>query len=380
MLKKIFTVIISIIMLMNFMACTSKDKESILLKDVKSQSKVEEQEIRTAIDNGNKYLEEGNYDKAKKWYEKAISISKGNVDTYKKIKDKYLEKGRKDDAYRIVRLAIDNGVDVEDMKKELKSIEDTFDVIVMNKEIYVGENYKLPNETSLDVNGSKVTGKIKWNNDKIKNNSAGVFIYGGNIAQYGRKVILNLEVKDKNNNVIVENKKVDKNNEVENKDESNPVQSDIYVDEKSYFTGTKICYVTKFEGKEYNRVLALKEVEFYEDEEAVKQASIDKNDALERKSGKYYIRDVGKEEEEYYVSEKCEWTVDKELITKSQHVSMPYTTQFIVYAGSYNILRVFEEISKADEWNVPGVSSKGMFAKVYIENGVVVKVEMQDLY
>ena len=120
MLKKIFAVSISIIMLMNFMACTSKDKESILLKDVKSQSKVEEQEIRTAIDNGNKYLEEGNYDKAKKWYERAISISKSSVDTYVKIKNKYLKKNRKDDAYRIIRLAIDNNVDVENMKKELK--------------------------------------------------------------------------------------------------------------------------------------------------------------------------------------------------------------------------------------------------------------------
>ena len=62
-------------------------------------------------------MEEENYDKAKKWYEKAISMSKANVDTYKKIKDKYLEKGRSDDAYRIVRLAIDNKVDVNNMKK-----------------------------------------------------------------------------------------------------------------------------------------------------------------------------------------------------------------------------------------------------------------------
>ena len=86
---------ISIVMSMNFLGCKTKDKENILLKDVKSQSKVEDQEIRTAIDNGNKYLEEGNYDKAKKWYEKAISISKSNADTYIKIKNKYLEKDRK---------------------------------------------------------------------------------------------------------------------------------------------------------------------------------------------------------------------------------------------------------------------------------------------
>ena len=41
---------------------------------------------------------------------------------------------------------------------------------------------------------------------------------------------------------------------------------------------------------------------------------------------------------------------------------------------------IYRKQCEADEWNVPGFSSKGMFAKVYIENGVVEKVEMQDLY
>ena len=376
MLKRILALFVGIIISINCIACTGADKENILLKDVKSQSKVEEQEIETAIENGNKYLEEKNYDKAKKWYEKAISISKSNVATYKKIEGKYLEKDRSDDAYRIIRLAIDNGVDVENMKKELKSIEDTFDVIVMNKVIYAGENYKLPNEVSLDVNGSKVTGKIKWNNDKVKNSVVGIFTYGGNIAQYGRKVILNLEIKDKNNNVIVENKKNDKD---EKKNETNPIQSDIYVDEKSYFTGTKLCYVTKFEGKEYNRVLVLKEVEFYEGEEAIKQASVDGNDALDRKLGKYYIRINDGDEEEYYVSEECPWIVSYDLIKYCNNVSLVASTFF--YGVSCEMAQgIYRKQCEADEWNVPGFSSKGMFAKVYIENGVVEKVEMQDLY
>ncbi|MBU5316475.1 hypothetical protein KQI30_09360 [Clostridium bornimense] len=376
MLKRILALFVGIIISINCIACTGADKENILLNDVKSQSKVEQQEINTAIENGNKYLEEKNYDKARKWYEKAISISKANVDTYKKIEDKYLEKGRSDDAYRIIRLAIDNGVDVENMKKELKSIEDTFDVIVMNKVIYAGEDYQLPNEVLLDVNGSKVTGKIKWNNNKVKNNVVGVFTYGGNIAQYGRKVMLNLEIKDKNNNVIVENKKNDKDDK---KNETNSVQSDTYVDEKSYFTGTKLCYITKFEGKEYNRVLVLKEVEFYEGEEAIKQASVDGNDALDRKLGKYYIRINDGDEEEYYVSEECPWIVSYDLIKYCNNVSLVASTFF--YGVSCEIAQgIYRKQCEADEWNVPGFSSKGMFAKVYIENGVVEKVEMQDLY
>ena len=375
MLKRILALFVGIIISINCIACTGADKENILLKDVKSQSKVEEQEIETAIENGNKYLEEKNYDKAKKWYEKAISISKSNVATYKKIEGKYLEKDRSDDAYRIIRLAIDNGVDVENMKKELKSIEDTFDAIVMNKVIYAGENYKLPNEVSLDVNGSKVTGKIKWNNDKVKNSVVGIFTYGGNIAQYGRKVILNLEIKDKNNNVIVENKKNDKD---EKKNETNPIQSDIYVDEKSYFTGTKLCYVTKFEGKEYNRFLTLKEVEFYEGEYAIEQANIEGKSVLYKESGEYYIKTVGNEEK-YLVSEQCSWKVAFDLIVNNRHVQKGNFPQF-VEENNNEPLSIFKSISKANEWNVPGFSSDGMFAKVYIENGVVENVEMQDLY
>ena len=44
-------------MSINFLACKTKDKENILLNDVKSQSKVEQQEINTAIENGNRYLQ-----------------------------------------------------------------------------------------------------------------------------------------------------------------------------------------------------------------------------------------------------------------------------------------------------------------------------------
>ena len=230
--KKIFVIMISIVMSMNFLGCKTKDKENILLKDVKSQSKVEEQEIRTAIDNGNKYLEEGNYDKAKKWYEKAISISKSNADTYIKIKNKYLEKDRKDDAYRIVRLAIDNNVDVENMKKELKRIKDTFDTIVINESIYVGEKYKLPSESLLNINGNRVNGEISWDNSKVTTNKAGKFVYKGEIPSYGRKVIVNLEVKDKKYNTNVKDSIDDK---LLNKSivEDNPTnQSDVNIVEK----------------------------------------------------------------------------------------------------------------------------------------------------
>ena len=209
--RKIVTIFVMLVVTFSLFGCSKGDKENILLNDVKSQSKVEQQEINTAIENGNKYLEEKNYDKARKWYEKAISISKANVDTYKKIEDKYLEKGRSDDAYRIIRLAIDNNVDVENMKKELKKIEDTFDIIVINKSIYVGENYQLPSETMLNIDGSNINGKISWDNNRVRTNKAGIFRYTGNIPQYGRSVQLVLNIKESSKKIDTEENKNDIN-------------------------------------------------------------------------------------------------------------------------------------------------------------------------
>lgn len=221
--RKIVTIFVMLVVTFSLFGCSKGDKENILLNDVKSQSKVEQQEINTAIENGNKYLEEKNYDKARKWYEKAISISKANVDTYKKIEDKYLEKGRSDDAYRIIRLAIDNNVDVENMKKELKKIEDTFDIIVINKSIYVGENYQLPSETMLNIDGSNINGKISWDNNRVRTNKAGIFRYTGNIPQYGRSVQLVLSIKENSKKIDTEENKNDINSKSDSDVEENKV-------------------------------------------------------------------------------------------------------------------------------------------------------------
>ena len=221
--RYVVTIFAILVVAFSLFGCSKGDKESILVKDVKNQSKVEKQEIKTAIDNGNKYLEEENYDKAKMWYERAISINRSKRDTYKKIEDKYREKDRKDDAYRIIRLAIDNGVDVENMKKELKKIEDTFDTIVINKSIYVGENYQLPSETMLNIDGSNINGKISWDNNRVRTNKAGTFRYTGNIPQYGRSVQLVLSIKENSKKIDTEENKNDINSKSDSDVEENKV-------------------------------------------------------------------------------------------------------------------------------------------------------------
>jgi Tfp pilus assembly protein PilF len=70
----------------------NKNKEEIKIKNITMESKSKENESKENIELADKYLDEGNYEKAKKAYEELISIQKNNKDIYIKIKDKYLEK------------------------------------------------------------------------------------------------------------------------------------------------------------------------------------------------------------------------------------------------------------------------------------------------
>ena len=345
--KRVFTIIIVIAMSINFLACKTKDKENILLNDVKSQSKVEQQEINTAIENGNKYLEEENYDKAKKWYEEAISISKNNADTYIKIKDKYLEKDRKDDAYRIVRLAIDNNVDVENMKKELKKIEDTFDTVVINKSIYVNENYQLPSEIILNVTGSDVNGKITWDNSKVTTSKSGKFIYRGNIFQYGRKVVVNLEVKD------IEKKKL-------------------------------LCYVSDIYEEEGNIYISVDELQYFQedtskDNDFLKYKLRESGEELEQyivfvdsETGKkneytsYRIKNVVKRKDKYNVSGECRYS----YINQTFDDGVIYNRKNIKYKDLIDRIRIKNQAATRF-----GICNDGLPCWVYIENNVVVQVD-----
>ena len=349
MVKRIFTIIIVIAMSINFLACKTKDKENILLNDVKNQSKVEQQEINTAIENGNKYLEEENYDKARKWYEKAISISKANVDTYKKIEDKYLEKGRSDDAYRIIRLAIENNVDVKEMKRELKRIEDTFDSIVINKSIYVGEEYKLPSSITLKVSDNDVSGKVTWSDNNIKTNKVGTFSYLGNIPKYGRKVIVKLEVKNKE---VVNNKE----------------KSDL--DNKSVIEMGFITSVTEGEKDKY---IKIDKVEFFKDEQAVNEAKKDGRAAFDSETGEYflpddyYIRNDVISNDEYKVSSCCKIMLCSYIASLDENDNSEVKLTHDLEESTFNILK-----------NV--VESNGrLLCKVYIDNNEVIRIEQEFL-
>ncbi|CDM69489.1 Hypothetical protein CM240_2352 [Clostridium bornimense] len=348
--RYVVTIFAILVVAFSLFGCSKGDKESILVKDVKNQSKVEKQEIKTAIDNGNKYLEEENYDKAKMWYERAISINRSKRDTYKKIEDKYWEKDRKDDAYRIIRLAIDNGVDVENMKKELKKIEDTFETIVINESIYVGEDYELPSESTLNIDGKDVDGKITWNNSKVTTNKSGIFIYKGSIPLYGRKVVMNLEIKNK---------------ELVNNNGKNDLGNESSKNEK------KLCFIKEVNEENGKKYAIVDEVQYFSEEiEKDQGALLDKYTGeclsylgCDGDKNRYWIKNSFTAVERYNISDDCEYLYMGNSLTPDGTIYQEKNMNFQEMQDYID--RYYKFYNNEDDY--------GQLWWVYIENNKIVK-------
>jgi len=180
----------------SFTACAVKNKETIISKNVSQDIKAEEKEIRKNIDLGNTYLQQGKYDEARKSYEKAISMDKGNKYTYLEIKDKYMEKGRLDDGFSIIKLAIDNKVDFVNMKNVLEEIKKKFEVTNKKESIYKGGKYNFSKNITLKINEKDIEVPVKWNNSEVDTSKVGYYTFQGEVEEYGRHIILTLEVQE----------------------------------------------------------------------------------------------------------------------------------------------------------------------------------------
>ena len=138
-------------------ACERKDKQKVISNNVSIEAKQDENLIQKNIELGNKYLKEAKYDEAKQSYEKAISLDKGNKQTYLTIKDKYVEKGRLDDAYYIIKSAIKNNVDIANMNKILAQISGKLEITNIQEYLQQNNKYALPDDVTMKINGVDTT-------------------------------------------------------------------------------------------------------------------------------------------------------------------------------------------------------------------------------
>lgn len=141
-ITKCLTLLILVIFSISISGCAHKDKEMVVTSNVKKTVKQAENGVKKNIDLGNKFLDSGKYDEAKKAYDKAIELDKKNKETYLTIKDKYLEKNRIQDASDVVQEAINNDVDVVEMKGLLSQFKAKLEAIKIAEENKVSKSNK----------------------------------------------------------------------------------------------------------------------------------------------------------------------------------------------------------------------------------------------
>lgn len=175
-------------------SCTNTDSKVVISEDVKEDIKVEENEITKALRIANDYFKNNNFEEAKINYEKAISLDQSNKDTYLKIKDDYLSLNKLDDAYSIIKLAIDNNVDIDNMNSVLKDIASKFEVTYIYSSIYQEDYFSLPTEALVQINDNQISLPITWETATVNTSTPGEFTYTGVNDSFGKTVKLILTV------------------------------------------------------------------------------------------------------------------------------------------------------------------------------------------
>jgi len=193
-LIRILSSLFIIFTLLTLFSCNNTSKKITVSEDTINEVSIEESEIIKSIAAAEKLLDEGKLQEAKEYFNKAIRIDKTNKDTYLRIKDKYLSINNTDEAYSIIKTAITNNVDTENMKLILKEISSKFELIKLPFTVYQDSNYSLPNEVSINMYDTEISIPITWSTTTVDTSNLGTFTYEGYNDEYGRKVIIDLTI------------------------------------------------------------------------------------------------------------------------------------------------------------------------------------------
>ena len=243
-----------------------------------------------------------------------------------------MEKQRIDDAYYIIKLAIGNGVDTENMKELLKNIKSEFEVAKLSENVYQNNNYKLPSKIRAKINNENKDVNVIWNNNVVNTNKLGSVKYKGKIEQYDRDVELNLKV--------IKAKKIEKAEKI--------------------IKTNKIGWVKVPYERNRKRYLKIDEVEFFLEDKFthsyIKKEAL--KDGVKLIEPVYYIRNKETTLKEYEISPKAEI----------------YVTSYMLEGNSTDNKKItYEKFKTLDRYKKDKNSI--ILCKISLENDVIVKIE-----
>jgi tetratricopeptide (TPR) repeat protein len=328
------------------LSCSNTSKKITLSENTENEISLEESEIIKSITAGEKLLDEGKLEEAKENFSKAISLDKTNKDTYLRIKDKYISVNKLDEAYNIVKSAISNNVDIENMKLLLKEISSKFEVIKISNSVYQNGSYSLPKEVNINVSDISISIPVSWSIENIDTNNLGTFTYEGYNDDYGRKIIVELTVME------------------------NVYDKQIGSIEKIYSSN----------GKTY---IDVDLIEFYTGEQAIQEALKDNNtkifsyteDGLTYIPNGYYIRNKYSKLTTYEISDNCSFQLlYEDFLTLGYNTSPPQNWAVTEIASFKDFKKYIELASPMDMKDIVMddnnlLTNRGTLCWIELKNG-----------
>ena len=205
MFKKVkkYGIILIILSLSIFLySCTDSTKKVTLSENTGEDILVEEDEVAESMNTAKKLLSDNQFTEANDLYNKALSLDNTNKDLYIEIKDNLINSNRYEDAYNVVKKAIDNNIDVDNMNKIAKDIASNFQTIQVNYSAYEGSSFTLPSTITTTLDNKEVTLKVAWDNSSVNTKKIGEYSYKGFSEEHFRNIEAKVNILNREEKVI----------------------------------------------------------------------------------------------------------------------------------------------------------------------------------
>ncbi|NFV13183.1 tetratricopeptide repeat protein [Clostridium sp. FAM 1755] len=365
--KAIISLLLILITMLSISGCGKKEKTSVLTNNVKQQEAMKENEVKKFIKNGTDFLNVGKYDDAKSSFEKAILMEKSNKGSYIEIKNKYMEKNRLDDAYYFIKLAVNNNVDTENMKKLLSDIKAKFEVTKLYVNVYQNNEYKLPDKINVKINNEDKEVGVIWDNN-ADTSETGTIKYQGKMEQYDRCAELYLKV-------LESPKEREENRGKDVKNINNSTKEDENQNLREVKNGKQIGFINEIYEKNGKRYLKYDDVEFFKNKDANdRTAEIEAiKDGKKLPEGRveddYYLRNKDNTLKEYEISPNVDIYVCKYRINANTNTTDLGKISYENFKNS-NLSDKNSDFYYTTNYNE-------ILCYIYLENNVIVKIEEQ---
>lgn len=206
--KKYGIILIILSLSISLYSCTDSTKKVTLSENTGEDILVEEDEIAESMNTAKKLLSDNQFSEANDLYNKALSLDNTNKDLYIEVKDTLLNSNRYEDAYTVIKKAIDNNVDVDNMKNIAKDIASNFQTIQINYSTYEGSSFILPSIITTTLDNKEVTLKVAWDNSSVNTKKVGEYSYKGFSEEHFRNIEAKVTILNRKETVIGSIKKI----------------------------------------------------------------------------------------------------------------------------------------------------------------------------